>query len=274
MTPIKIDNSPRFVTKLCVPASSEKMVKKALGLTVDQIILDLEDSVLDSDKAVARKNIAEITDVKSKSVAVRVNATDTPHFEADLTFLQSHSDLYDHIILPKVDSLEMLDHYLTLLPANKSLEIQIETASALLNVVHIAQSPRIQALSFGPLDFLASVGVPVVSSNLWGAEIHELLRYALMQIIIAGHANHKYVYDGPTVILDDEALRVSATTARNLGADGKWLIHPNQIDTCTEIFNEEFSNDLNLAEMRSGSERIAGQMVDMASLRIAKNKEN
>ena len=274
MSPIKIEDSPRYVTKLCVPGSSEKMITKAFGLSADQIILDLEDSVLEEDKTLARKNIAAIAKLDRIPKSIRTNSLHTRHFEDDVAFLKEHAYGFDQIVLPKIDSREMLDECICELSPNIALEVQIETTSGLVNIAEIASHPRVTALSFGPLDFLASVGVPIVSSKLWGEEIHGLLRHAFMQIIIAGHANQKYVYDGPTVVLEEQTLITSTTIARNLGADGKWLIHPDQIKLCAAIFNEKFILDIETSGMQSGSAQLSGQMVDMASLRIAKNKEN
>ncbi len=250
------------------------MIAKALSLSADQIILDLEDSVLDADKSVARENIEAIATSNGKPKAIRINSLHTSHFKHDAAFLNELADCYEQLVLPKIDTREMLEECIREFPQMTAFEVQIETSLGLVNVAEIASHPRVNALSFGPLDFLASVGVPIVSSNLWGDEIHQLLRHALMQIIIAGHAHHKYVYDGPTVILEDQSLISSTTTARNLGADGKWLIHPDQIELCTAIFNEEIGQDLDVSGMHGGSERISGQMVDIASLRIAKNREN
>jgi len=274
MSPIRIKDSPRYTTKLCVPGSSQRMISKALGLSSDQIIFDLEDSVLDTDKSLSRENIAALAKPGEKRTAIRINSLNSSFFYDDVAFLKEHIHLYEQIVLPKIDTREILEECIRDLPSKVDLEVQIESALALVNLAAIANHPRVRALSFGPLDFLASVGVPIVSSKMWGEEIHGLLRHALTQIIIVGHANQKYVYDGPTVLLEEQELIRSTRIARNLGADGKWLIHPDQIKICADIFNEELNDDLEINEMQSGSERLSGQMVDLATLRIAKNKDN
>ena len=176
-------------------------------------------------------------------------------------------------MIPKIGNRDELDAYIKILPTDKPLEIQIESCRSVINLKEIASHPKVESLSFGPLDFLADLGAPVFSAREWSKEIRNLLTHTLSQIIVAGHAYDKYVYDGPTTILEDEYLIQDTQLAFNLGADGKWLIHPSQIEKFQEIFLNADEKLLDEKEFTQGSIKRNSEMFDAASLRISDNRK-
>jgi citrate lyase subunit beta / citryl-CoA lyase len=155
-------------------------------------------------------------------------------------------------------------------PPGTGIEAQIETALGLVEVERIARAGHgLEALVFGPADFAASVGVPVLTIGA-GA-----LEYALARISVAARANGLQPVDGPWAVLDDEAgLLASARRALAYGFDGKWVIHPSQIDPVNGVFAPS-PTDVERAQQilaaPDGSSRSDGELVDIASRRLAES---
>src|SRR4051795_10410366 len=161
-----------------VPGSNERFIAKAVGLEADEIFLDLEDAVAPDEKASARGRVIEALqslDFGSKTVAVRVNGTDTPHYYKDLiAVVEQAGDRLHAIMLPKVRTpgdVEMTDKLLTQIELAHGFEVgrigieaQIEDATGLIACEAIATaSPRMETLIFGPGDYSAAVGIPVTT---------------------------------------------------------------------------------------------------------------
>lgn len=264
---------------LAVPASSEKMVEKSKGLACDQILFDLEDSVAPSEKSSARANLIKLFSSKpafrARYISVRVNATNTNYFEDDLSALaQIPSDALFSIVLPKVEQANEID----LLAKSFLVDAQIESAAGLANVESIAAHLRCLSLSYGPLDFAADLGASL--DDLSESELKEFTLYPLMKILVAARANGKLAFDGPEVdIRSLEKFAQGATRVRALGFDGKWVIHPDQIKLCNEIFTPSDSEYQSASELIAKYERAKSQglgaiadgdlMIDEASLRSA-----
>ena len=264
---------------LAVPASSEKMVEKSKGLACDQILFDLEDAVAPDEKANARENLIKLFATKStfraRYISIRVNATNTPHFKDDLSALNMiASGALFSVVLPKVESSSDLD----LLGSSYFIDAQIESATGLSNVDKIAAHPRLISLSYGPLDFAADLGASL--DALTEVDLKEFTLYPLMKILVAARANEKLAFDGPEVdIYSSEKFSKSAKRSRALGFDGKWLLHPNQIELCNEIFtpsDSEYQRASNLiARYESAQSQGLGAvtdgdlMIDEASRRLA-----
>lgn len=264
---------------LAVPASSEKMVEKSKGLACDQILFDLEDAVAPDEKANARENLIKLFATKStfraRYISIRVNATNTPHFKDDLSALNMiASGALFSVVLPKVESASDLD----LLGSSYFIDAQIESATGLSNVDKIAAHPRLISLSYGPLDFAADLGASL--DALTEVDLKEFTLYPLMKILVAARANGKLAFDGPEVdIHSSEKFSKSAKRSRALGFDGKWLLHPNQIELCNEIFtpsDSEYQRASNLiARYESAQSQGLGAitdgdlMIDEASRRLA-----
>jgi hypothetical protein len=188
---------------LAVPASSERFISKAHGLPADEVFLDLEDAVAPAAKAQARANaVAAVTgDWGGRVLAVRVNDASTPWAHRDVIDVVSAAGRLDAIVLPKVTSpdhvvwldllLGQVEREAGLTPGRTGIEAQIEDAGGLAAVNAIAAaSPRLEALVFGPADFMASVGIRSldVGGQPAGYAGGDVYHYALMRILIAARA--------------------------------------------------------------------------------------
>ena len=264
---------------LAVPASSAKMIEKSKGLACDQILFDLEDSVAPDEKASARENLIKLFAAKptfrARYISIRVNATNTPYFKDDLAALNkiAAGSLFS-VVLPKVESTSNLD----LFGSSYFIDAQIESAAGLSNVDKIAAHPRCISLSFGPLDFAADLGATL--NALTEVDLKEFTLYPLMKILVAARANGKLAFDGPEVdIRSSEKFTTGARRVRTLGFDGKWVLHPDQIELCNEIFTPSESEYQRASELIARYESAQSQglgavtdgdlMIDEASRRLA-----
>ena len=236
---------------LAVPASSAKMIAKSKGLACDQILFDLEDAVALGEKASARENLISLfaaqSTFRARYISIRVNATNTPYFKDDLAALkQILSGSLFSLVLPKVESASDID----LLDGSYLIDAQIESAAGLSSVDKIAAHPRCISLSYGPLDFAADLGATL--NALTEVDLKEFTLYPLMKILVAARANGKLAFDGPEVDIRNSAkFTTSAERSHALGFDGKWVLHPDQIELCNQIFTPSDS------EYQRASELIA-----------------
>jgi citrate lyase beta subunit len=240
------------------------MLEKAAELAADEIVVDLEDGVASAEKEPARDNLDRAA--ARGTLALRINAVGTPWWRDDIASLDA--DRFDVVVVPKVSSVNELSDVAGLLPAGVRLEAQIETARGLVEVERIAAlGPPLEALVFGPGDFAASIGVPVLTIGAGSSD------YALARIVVAARAFGLQVLDGPWAALDDDAgLAASARRALALGCDGKWVIHPAQIDPVNEVFTPtaaELERARRIAAAADGVSTVDGEMVDAASKRLA-----
>jgi len=285
-------------SELAVPGSNPRMIEKGLASTADVVFLDLEDAVADRSKDSARGLVAEYLETGEwglKPRAFRMNPLDSPHFYRDLIeVIESTEETVELIVVPKVSRPEdvyVLDIFLAQLEVNHGyleeigLELQIETAEGLVNCERIAAaSRRIQALTFGPGDFAASAGMPAAQIGMpdsWDARYPgHRWHYAMSRIVVAARAAGIRPIDGPYADFRDlDGLRRSCEIAKALGFDGKWCIHPAQIDVVNEVFSptaEEIEwakrvieESARAAEAGAGSVAIDGRMIDGASIRMA-----
>ncbi len=286
---------------LAVPGSNLKMVEKALSSKADAVFLDLEDAVAPGEKAAARGSVIRAInefDWGSRSRLYRMNALDTPYFYRDvIEIAEEAGEMLDAILIPKVQSagdLHTLDKLLSsieinagLEPGKIRLEAQIESAGGLASIDGIARaSSRLEAFHFGPGDFAASLRMPggnIGVSDEWDeAYPGHRFHYAMQRIVVAARAAGLRVLDGPVAdYRDEEALRESCKIARSLGYDGKWCIHPAQIETVNEVFSPtekevEWARKVvsayeEASAAGTGSISVDGQMVDNASIKMARN---
>jgi citrate lyase subunit beta / citryl-CoA lyase len=286
---------------LAVPASKWKMVERGSLSKADLFFLDLEDAVAPDSKGDARKNVVRAVkelDWQGRPTLYRMNSLDTPYFYRDvIEVVEEAGDRLDLILVPKVErpeDLAALDTLLTSVELNTGLEknkvkleAQIETALGLANIDAIARAtPRLEALHFGPGDYAASIRMPQISIGTmdeWDeAYPGHRFHYAMHRIVVAVRANALRAIDGPVAdYRDEEGLRKSCLRARSLGFDGKWCIHPEQVEIVNEVFSPaegeiEWAKkvvsayeEANAAE--SGAISVNGQMIDAASIRMAQN---
>ena len=284
---------------LAVPGSSLKMLGKAQGLPADQVFLDLEDAVAPLAKPDARKNIvAALNDGGwgDKLRVVRVNDLTTPWTYRDvIDVVEGAGDNLDCVMLPKVQSAEQvvwLDLTLTQLEKTLGFEVgrigieaQIENARGLVNVDAIAgASPRLETIIFGPADFMASINMrSLVVGGLNPDYPGDPFHYILMRILMAARMHDRQAIDGPFLqIRDVDGYREVAKRSAALGFDGKWVLHPGQIDAANEIYSPSQS-DYDHAELildayahatseaggRLGAVMLGDEMIDEASRKMA-----
>jgi citrate lyase subunit beta / citryl-CoA lyase len=296
---VSVENRPRR-SCLAVPGSSQKFIDKARTLPADQIFLDLEDACAPLAKPEARKTIVASLNEggwEGKTRVVRVNDWTTEWTYRDVTeVVEGAGANLDAIMLPKVQNAEQvhaLDFLLTQIEKTMGYEVgrigieaQIENAMGLTNVNAIAAaSPRNETIIFGPADFMASINMKslVVGEQPPGYDVGDAYHYILMQILMAARAYDLQAIDGPYLqIRDVDGFRRVAGRSAALGFDGKWVLHPGQIDAANEVFSPDQSdydhaeNILDAYEYftseaggKKGSAMIGDEMIDEASRKMA-----
>jgi citrate lyase subunit beta / citryl-CoA lyase len=284
-------------TVLSVPASSERFIAKSRGLAADEVMLDLEDSVAPAAKDSARDlAVAALKEGgwDGALVAVRVNDVTTPWAYKDvIALVEGAPGAISALVLPKVSSpsaVVWLDALLTQveqsarLPAGAvRIEVQIEDAAGLASVEAIAAaSPRLVSLVFGPADFMASIGMRSLTvggqPEGYAFDAHH---YALMRILVAAKANGLQAIDGPYAKIGDAAgLRAAAGSVAALGFDGKWVLHPAQVEVVNEVFTpspEDYARALRILGAyrqateidQRGAVMLDDEMIDEASRKMA-----
>jgi citrate lyase subunit beta/citryl-CoA lyase len=246
------------------------MLAKAPSLPADEVIVDLEDAVAAEDKVEARGLAVAALErgPLGRTTALRVNGRSTPWWEDDLrAAAQSHPDV---VVLPKVESPEDVSAAAELLPAGIGLEAQIETARGLVEAERIAAAGHgLEALVFGPADLAASLGVPVLTIGAGTSD------HALARVVAAARASGLQALDGPHARLgDDLGLVLSTRRALEHGYDGKWVIHPSQIEPANRIFTPspaDLERAKRILETTAGAARFEGELVDEASRRLAES---
>jgi len=258
--------------------------------------MDLEDSVAPVAKQEARHHIIDAlkdNDWGDKTVVVRVNSIDTQWAADDLkTVVEGAGQFIDCIMIPKVQHAHevlFVDHLLRMIEINTELdkriglEIQIETATGLKNIHEIAHaSDRAETLIFGPADMSASLGLPTVTAGLpMPGYPGDHWHWVLETILVAARDANLQVIDGPYLLIKDlDGFRDMALRARALGYDGKWALHPGQVDVLNEVFTptqEEYDKAEALLEAyreatevdRRGAVMFGTEMIDEASRKMA-----
>ena len=282
---------------LSVPGSSEKMLAKAPTLDADMVFLDMEDSVSPLEKEAARPKVVDAIrsqDWGDRIMCVRINAWDTKWTVGDIVDVVGKAgERLDEIMLPKVQTAAEVvatDLVLTQVEENAGLpighigiEAQIETARGLINVEEIcAASPRLETVILGPVDMSASMEMPSLGG---GIEVPgypgDYFHYVFVKILMAGRANGLQVIDGPYVkVRDPDGFREFSRRAMELGYDGKWALHPDQITILNELFvptQEQFDKALDILDSyeqatstgdRKGAVMFGDEMIDEASRKV------
>jgi citrate lyase subunit beta / citryl-CoA lyase len=246
------------------------MLAKAPSLAADEVIVDLEDAVAAEGKEGARALAVEAIrrGPLGRTTALRVNGRSTPWWEDDLRAAGDARP--DVVVLPKVESPEDVSAAAELLPDGIGLEAQIETARGLVEAERIAAGGAgLEALVFGPADLAASLGVPVLTIGVGTTD------YALARVLAAARASDLQALDGPHARLDDDlGLVLSARRALEHGYDGKWVIHPGQIEPVNRVFTPspaDVERARRILEAAAGAARFEGELVDEASRKLAES---
>lgn len=282
-----------------MPGSSEKMIQKAKTLPADEVFLDLEDAVAIGAKAQARTRVAAaLADPNwaGQLRGVRVNDWTTPWTHTDVIEVVARAGAaLDLVVLPKVTDashVHALDLLLGQLEATHGLpvgrigiEAQIEDARGLTNIDAIAAAPRVQALVLGPADLMASLNMRAleVGEQPQGYDVGDAYHHVLMRILIAARANGIAAIDGPYLkVRDVDAFRRVAGRSAALGYDGKWVLHPDQIEAGNQIFSpqqesydraelilEAYEWHTSSAGGTRGAVMLGDEMLDEASRKMA-----
>jgi citrate lyase subunit beta/citryl-CoA lyase len=270
------------------------MLAKAPSLPADEVFFDLEDSVAPDRKDEARENVVEALfrgdDVGGRPLGVRINATTTSWWRADIAAVAAAGSRVDFVTVPKVDeAFEVEDVEEALRSAESAtaagaigIQVLIESAQGLSNVEAIAgASGRLQALIFGPADMAASLGMPALSAGgLMPDYPGDHFHYAKSRMLVAARAAGLRAIDGPHLAIDDlEGCRQGALRARALGFDGKWVVHPSQIEIVNEALTPTRAEYDRAVEILSayerataggaGAVRLGAEMIDEASRKMA-----
>jgi citrate lyase beta subunit len=286
-------------SELAVPGSQPALFSKALEGNADYIFLDLEDAVAPGDKERARVNV--IAGLKEhdwrgrgKTICVRINGIDTHYMYRDLVDVAEQAGhRLDTILIPKVGvpaDVYLVDALLTQIETAKGIphrigiDVLIETALGMANIEAIAQSSRrLEAMHFGVADYAAScrartVSIGGLNPDYPGDQWHA----GLARLVVACRAYGLRPIDGPFGdFKDPDGYLAAARRGAALGIEGKWAIHPSQIDLANEVFTppptevgrarrilaalEEAARD------GRGAAQLDGRMIDAASARMAQN---
>jgi malyl-CoA/(S)-citramalyl-CoA lyase len=296
-------------SELAVPGSNTALFEKAAKSAADIIFLDLEDAVAPDDKESARRNIVQaLNDIEwgRKTLMVRINGLDTHYMYRDVIDIVEACPRLDMVLIPKVGvaadvyAIDMLVSQIEMAKKRTKrigFEVLIETALGMVNVESIAQSSqRLEAMSFGVADYAASTrartmvigGVNRDSGVLadkgpdgkrdyfWTDPWHA----AQTRLMVACRAYGLRPIDGPFGDFNDpDGFRAAAKRAAVLGFEGKWAIHPSQIELCNEVFTpsaDEVKKARRIIEAMDqaagegrGAVSLDGRLIDLASIRMA-----
>jgi (3S)-malyl-CoA thioesterase len=251
---------------LYIPASKARALEKARELSADAIIFDLEDAVAPEEKVRARDVLAEAlqSDFGARARIVRVNGLGTEWVDGDLVAFGTHPGV-DAVLLPKVNSAADLDAVAGRVQA--PLWAMLETAKGCLNAGAIAAHPRLEGMVMGTNDLAKELGAR-----------HRIDRLPLMAglgaCVLAARAESKVIVDGVYNAFKDEGgLRAECEQGRDMGFDGKTLIHPAQLEVANEVFApSEEEVELARRQMAAYADaRMRGEGVAVVDGRIVEN---
>jgi malyl-CoA/(S)-citramalyl-CoA lyase len=297
-------------SELAVPGSNTRMLEKAPTAGADMVFLDLEDAVAPDDKQQARKNVIEALndlDWSACAVSVRINGLDTHYCYRDVVdVVEQAGDKLDTLLIPKVGTPADILFVSTLLEqieASKgydpiNIHILIETALGMANVETIAQTcpERLEAMVFGVADYAASTQARTTQmgganpdyymlthpdnegarERHWGDQWH----YAISRMVVACRAYGLRPIDGPFGdISDPDGFRAVSRSVAALGVEGKWAIHPSQVELANQVFtpaDTEVDRARRIlvamekaAREGRGAVALDGRLIDAASIRQA-----
>ena len=297
-------------SELAVPGSSPKFFEKAAEGKADVVFLDLEDAVAPDDKIPARKNIIEALndlDWSGHTISVRINGLDTHYMYRDvIEILEGAPGKLDLIMIPKagtaadIYALDMLVTQVedaTKVEKRIGFELIIETALGMMNVDELAAaSPRLEALHFGVADYAAStkarttvIGGPNKDYHVLtdpdddgNRDVHwgDMWHYPIARMVVAARANGLRPIDGPFGDFSDpDGFVAQAKRASTLGCEGKWAIHPSQVELANDCFSpseEEVTRAKRIIEAMEeaqkegkGAVALDGRLIDIASIKQA-----
>ncbi len=216
-----------FRSMLYIPGAKQRALEKAAGLAADAIIFDLEDAVAPETKTEARNTLAAALrdiDYGPRARIVRINALDTDWGADDIAALAGLG--LDGVLLPKVNAAADIEVLAAAMP-DAPLWAMMETPLGVLNAGEVAAHPRMAGFVMGTNDLAKELG-----SSGRGA-----MATALQTCLLAARAHGRIAVDGVyNAFRDAEGLRAECAEGRDLGFDGKTLIHPDQLAVANEVF--------------------------------------
>ena len=286
-------------SELAVPGSSPKMFEKALKSAAVFIFLDLEDAVSPNDKITARENVIKALKEmdwrgNGKTISVRINGLDTHYMYRDVVEIMCQAgEFVDTLLIPKVGvqgDVYMVDCMVNQIEQERKLENKvgleclIETALGMVNIEEIAQSSkRLEALHFGVADYAASLRArTVVIGGLNPDYPGDQWHHGLAKLVATCRAYGLRPIDGPFGDFNDpDGYIDAAKRGAAIGIEGKWAIHPSQIEHANDVFSppakevekahriiEELAK---AAAEGKGAAQLDGRMIDAASEKMAEN---
>lgn len=251
---------------LYIPAANARAMEKARGLAADAIIFDLEDAVAPDQKEAAREALAEALaqDYGQRARILRINALSTPWGEADARACATLPA--DAVLIPKVDSPADLDRVAALVP-DMPLWAMMETPLGMLNAAAIAAHPRLEGMVMGTNDLAKELGSRFRPDRL-------PMMAGLGLCLLAAKAHGVVIVDGVfNAFKDEDGLRAECEQGRDMGFDGKTLIHPAQLEIANAAFAPtEAEIDLARRQIEAFEEATAqGRGVAVVDGRIVEN---
>jgi (3S)-malyl-CoA thioesterase len=256
-----------FRSVLYIPGSKERALEKARDLPADAIIFDLEDAVAAEEKPAARALLAgvlESHDYGGRARIVRINGLDTPWGRDDIAAFAGAR--IDALLIPKVGSAADLDKVAALAP-KQPLWAMMETPLGMLNAAAIAAHPRLTGMVMGTNDLAKDL-------NTRFRPDREPLLAGLGLCLLAAKAHGRIIVDGVyNAFKDEDGLRAECAQGRDMGFDGKTLIHPAQLEIANAAFAPSVA-EIDLAERQIAAfeeAEAAGQGVAVVDGRIVEN---
>ena len=253
---------------LYVPGSKQRALEKARSLAVDAIILDLEDAVTPEAKPAARHTLgAALAEggYGARVRIVRINGLDTPWWQDDIAALKECRP--DAILLPKVNTPEDIQRLADAVASPIPLWAMLETPLGILNALSIAAHPRMAGFVVGSNDLAKELNCRFRADRL-------PLQAALQAVLLASRAEGVIAIDGVyNQFKDAVGLQLECEQGRDLGFDGKSLIHPAQIALANEVFAPSAS-EIALAQRQIEAFKLAsdaGQGVSVVDGTIVEN---
>lgn len=216
---------------LYIPGSKDRALEKARSLPVDAIIFDLEDAVAIDEKDNARATLKAALDQSgygSRVKIVRINGLDTTWGADDARAVAEMEA--DAVLLPKVDSAADVEALAQLIPGDLPIWAMMETPRGMLNAAEIAAHPRMAGFVMGTNDLAKELQSRFRPDRL-------PMLGSLSLCLLAARAEGLVIVDGVyNAFKDDDGLKVECDQGRDMGFDGKTLIHPAQVAICNDAF--------------------------------------
>ena len=308
-TPVPTTQTRLNRSELFVPGSKPELFEKAIQSNADVICMDLEDAVAPQDKENAKKNVIQALneiDFGKKTISIRINGLDTHYCYRDVVdVMENGGERLDLIMIPKagvpedvyaIDVLVSQIEDKTERSKKIGFELIVETSMGITNLDKIITgSKRVESLHFGYADYAASVRMrttniggtnpdySILTDEIKGERLvhwNDMWHYPLSKMTTIGRAHGLRIIDGPFGDFSDpDGFKAHARRTAILGCEGKWAIHPSQVDLANEVFTlpeKEVQKAYDILEAMkkaqesgAGAATLNGKLIDAASIRQA-----